>query len=151
MSIIFHIFFQFLPSFPQNSESNDKQMVSVASENATFSNETADDNTTSFNTTAESEISVSNETAYSPRTNASFNKISIPATAFGNITDNKTGVIFSLYATNILFPLRLNQSENDTSYKAIGSSVLSASVAGKKIQGLKQLINVSLSVIVAVS
>ncbi|CAI8046617.1 hypothetical protein GBAR_LOCUS25785 [Geodia barretti] len=125
-------------------------LLPAASDNATFSNETGDSNTTVFNTTVESDISMSNDTVYSSRTDASFNRISIPAIAFRNISDNKTGVIFSSYATDILFPLRLNQSQNDT-YKAIGSNVLSGTVAGENIQGLKQPINISMSIIVSVS
>jgi uncharacterized protein (UPF0333 family) len=145
--LTFYLYFTNLESTDVLPATNE---ASAASDNATFSNETGDSNTTVFNTTVESDISMSNDTVYSSITNASFNRISIPAIAFRNVTDNKTGVIFSLYATDILFPLRLNQSQNDT-YKAIGSSVLSGTVAGENIQGLKQPINISMSIIVSVS
>ena len=121
---------------------------SAAHDDNTFSNSTDDNNSTSLNTTNEN--SNIDDPVARPETNASFNRIFIPPTAFENTTNNRTGVIFSLYSSDILFPLRLNQSENDT-YKAIGSGVLSATVAGEKIQGLKQMVNVSMSIIVSVS
>ena len=86
------------------------------------------------------------------KTNASFNSIDIPARTFENITGSKTGVFFSLYADNALFPIRLNQTESEnTTYKAIGSAVLSATLAGQEIKGLIEPINITLSITRTVS
>lgn len=98
-----------------------------------------------------------NDTGYSePDTktaNASpINVIMIPGRAFQNITSRETGVLFSLYSDNALFPIRINQtvSEN-TTYKAIGSAVIAASLAGHNISNLVETINISLSIIQSVS
>ena len=96
-----------------------------------------------------------NDTYYSETsTNASLNTIYIPPRTFENITDNRTGVVFSSYADNALFPIRLNQtvSENTTmSYKAIGSAVLAATLAGQEIKGLIEPINITLTITLTVS
>ena len=82
----------------------------------------------------------------------SVNFIEIPARTFENITANKTGVSFSLYADNALFPLRLNQTIADNvMHQAIGSSVISATVAGQNITGLREMINITLSINIDVS
>ena len=94
-----------------------------------------------------------NDTHYNESsTNASLNAIYIPSRTFENITDNRIGVVFSFYADNALFPIRLNQtvSEN-TTYKAIGSAVLSATLAGQEIRGLIEPINITLSITLTVS
>ena len=97
--------------------------------------------------------SSANDTSYddSPTTSvSSLNMIAIPARTFENVTNDRTGVVFSLYSTSILFPLRLTQSENDT-YKTIGSPVISATVAGQMVMGLTELVNITLSVTATVS
>ena len=105
------------------------------------SNVTSDNSTDSY--TAEDDAT--------NKTN-SVNFIEIPARTFENITANKTGVFFSLYADNALFPLRLNQTIADNvTYQAIGSSVISASVAGQNITGLREMINITLSINIDVS
>ena len=75
------------------------------------------------------------------------NIISLPARTFENITDDETGILFSLYDDNALFPLEINQtvSEN-TTFKAIGSSVLSATVAQQNLRNLLELINITMSI-----
>lgn len=80
------------------------------------------------------------------------NMISIPARAFDDITSLETGVLFSLYSDNILFPIRINQtvSEN-TTYKAIGSAVIAASLAGHNVSNLNETVNITLSIILSVS
>ena len=68
---------------------------------------------------------------------------------FENVTDNKTetGVLFSLYADNTLFTIRINQTESEnTTFKAIGSSVLSATVSGQNITDLTELITINMSI-----
>ena len=97
-----------------------------------------------------------NDTDYSVadafKTNASLNTINIPARTFENITGNRTGVFFSFYVDNALFPIRLNQTESEnTTYKAIGSAVLSATLAGQEIKGLIEPINITLSITLTVS
>ena len=111
------------------------------------SNETSNNGDTHSNSTA---LVANNDTT--SNVNFSFNEISVPARAFQNITDNETGIVFSHYSSDILCPLRLNQSENDT-YKAIGSGVISAAVAGHNIRGLNDTnrINISMSILVSVS
>ena len=96
-----------------------------------------------------------NDTYYSESsTKASLNAIYIPPRTFENIniTGNRTGVVFSFYADNALFPIRLNQTVSDnTTYKAIGSAVLSATLAGQEIKGLIEPINITLSITLTVS
>ena len=97
-----------------------------------------------------------NSTDYSAadasKTNVSLNAIDIPARTFENITGNRTGVFFSFYADNALFPIRLNQTVSDnTTYKAIGSAVLSATLAGQEIKGLIEPVNITLSITLTVS
>ena len=77
------------------------------------------------------------------------NTISLPARVFENVTDDKTetGVLFSLYADNTLFPIRINQTESEnTTFKAIGSSVLSATVSGQNITDFTGLITITMSI-----
>ena len=98
-----------------------------------------------------------NDTGYSepdtkiPNTSP-INMITIPGRAFQNVTTNETGVLFSLYADNALFPIRINQtvSEN-TTYKAIGSPVIAASLARHNISNLNETVNISLSIFQSVS
>ena len=80
------------------------------------------------------------------------NMITIPARVFQNIFSRETGVLFSLYSNNALFPIRINQtvSENST-YKAIGSPVIAASLAGHNINNLVETVNISLRIIQSVS
>ena len=84
--------------------------------------------------------------------NTSVNMVSIPARTFENITANRTGIFFSFYVDETLFPLRLNQtiSEN-TTYKEIGSAVLSATVSGTEIKRLTEMITISMSITSTVS
>ena len=98
----------------------------------------------------ESTSSSVNDTDYSET--EPVNTINIPARTFENITGNRTGAFFSFYADNALFPIRLNQtvSEN-TTYKAIGSAVLAATLAGQEIKGLIEPINITLSITLTVS
>ena len=75
------------------------------------------------------------------------NTIFLPARSFENIAENETGVWFSLYADNTLFPIRINQTESEnTTFKAIGSSVLSATVSGQNITDLTELITINMSI-----
>ena len=93
------------------------------------------------------------DTKETPNCNTSpINMITIPARAFQNITSRETGVLFSLYSDNALFPIRINQtvSEN-TTYKAIGSPVIAASLAGHNISNLVETVNISLRIIQSVS
>ena len=80
----------------------------------------------------------------------SANTISLPRGAFANIADQKTGVIFSLYSSGALFPIRLNQTQDreNTPYKDIGSQVISATIVGlaKSIKDLKEAVNISLEI-----
>ena len=94
-----------------------------------------------------------NDTDYSEENvSKTMNAIDIPARTFENITGSRTGVFFSLYADNALFPIRLNQTESEnTTYKAIGSAVLSATLAGQEIKGLIEPINITLSITLTVS
>ena len=86
------------------------------------------------------------------KANTSSNSIDIPARTFENIAGNSAGVVFSFYADNALFPIRLNQTESEnTTYKAIGSAVLSATLAGQEIKGLIEPINITLSITLSVS
>ena len=103
--------------------------------------------------TANSTTPFTNDTSsYTLPVTSPLNRISVPAGAFQNATNPKTGVLFSIYATSILFPLRLNQSENDTSFRTIGSSVISATVAGLNITGLNtEPVKITLAVTVTVS
>ena len=80
------------------------------------------------------------------------NSISVPGRAFENITADRIGAIFSFYSSSVLFPLRLNQAQDreNTSYKDIGSSVISATVAGQAIVNLKDPVNISLGIITVV-
>ena len=90
-----------------------------------------------------------NDTDYSEDASKTMNAIDIPARTFENI---RTGVFFSLYADNALFPIRLNQTEaENTTYKAIGSAVLSVTLAGQEINGLIEPINITLSITLTVS
>ena len=109
-------------------------------------NETSSNNSTGANSTK----MTANDEAEMYATSSLFNKITIPARAFDGISSDETGVFFSMYDSDILFPLRLNQSENDT-YKTIGSGIISASVAGKSVKGLTETVNISLSIIESVS
>ena len=97
-----------------------------------------------------------NDTGYSELDTKTYNTspinmITIPARAFQNIFSRETGVLFSLYSNNALFPIRINQtvSEN-TTYKAIGSPVIAASLAGH-ISNLVETVNISLRIIQSVS
>ena len=111
----------------------------------TTNNETSSNNTTGVNST---KIAANDEA----KMNNSLNKITIPAIVFDGISSDETGVFFSMYDSDILFPLRLNQSENENdTYKAIGSGIISASVAGKSVKGLTETVNISLSIIESVS
>ena len=104
--------------------------------------------------TANSTTPFTNDTSpsYTLPVTSPLNRISVPAGAFQNATNPETGVFFSIYATSILFPLRLNQSENDTSFRTIGSSVISATVAGLNISGLNtEPVKITLAVTVTVS
>ena len=105
--------------------------------------------------TANSTTPFTNDTSpsYTLPVTSPLNRISVPAGAFQNATNPETGVFFSIYATSILFPLRLNQSENDTSFRTIGSSVISATVAGlNNINGLNtEPVKITLAVTVTVS
>ena len=79
--------------------------------------------------------------------------IELPGNVFENITNERTGVVFSYYSTSSLFPLRIEQdiSENST-YKAIGSSVISAIVAGQnETRNLRQPVVVYLDISIMVS
>ena len=101
-------------------------------------------NTSSANTTAND---ISNFYELS-----SLNTVSVPGRAFENATKPQTGLFFSLYTTSILFPLRVNYSENDTSFSTIGSSVISATVAGLEIGGLAtEPVEITLAVTATVS
>ena len=75
------------------------------------------------------------------------NTIFIPARTFENVTEDEAGVLFSLYNDNALFPIRINQTESEnTTFKAIGSSVLSATVANQTITDLIEQINITMSI-----
>ena len=80
------------------------------------------------------------------------NSISVPGRAFENITTDQVGAIFSFYSRSVLFPLRVNQTEDreNSSYKDIGSPVISATVAGEVIVNLKDPVNISLGIIISV-
>jgi len=81
------------------------------------------------------------------------NSISVPGRAFENITTDQIGTILSFYKSSVLFPLRLNQTQErgeNSSYKEIGSSVISATVAGKVIVNLKDPVNISLGIFTVV-
>ena len=120
----------------------DLAISSVDTENKGVTNTSTANSTTPF----------TNDTSYTLPVTSPLNRISVPAGAFQNATNPQTGVFFSLYATSILFPLRLNQSENDTSFRTIGSSVISATVAGLNINGLNtEPVEITLAVTVTVS
>ena len=77
----------------------------------------------------------------------------MPGGAFANVEDQRTGVIFSLYSSGALFPIRLNQTQDreNSSYKAIGSQIISATISGVTVTGLKEPVNISLNIIMEVS
>ena len=80
--------------------------------------------------------------------------ISLPGESFQNVTSEIAGVVFSFYSTSALFPLRINQSDVDrenSTYTAIGSSVISAIVANQMITNLKNPINITMEVNIFVS
>ena len=81
--------------------------------------------------------------------NISNYNIVIPGRTFANVTAAKTGAVFSFFSTSALFPLRINQMdinmENET-FKMIGSSVISAGVAGIVISNLSEPINITLEI-----
>ena len=80
--------------------------------------------------------------------------ISLPAESFQNISTKTAGLVFSFYSTSALFPLRINQSDIDrenSTYKSIGSSVISATVANQMITNLKNPINITMEVNIFVS
>lgn len=79
------------------------------------------------------------------------NSIHIPARTFENIASNTTGVVFSFYSDNTLFPIRLNHQTESENTIAIGSGILSAALAGHEIEGLVEPINITLSIIITVS
>ena len=111
----------------------------------------AEEESKSLNTSTANDTTTSYDPQVTDATN-SLNSISVPSRTFENITDLNTGVLFSLYNTSILFPLRIDQPENNNdTYKIIGSSVLSAIVAEQKISGLMELVNITLAVTVTVS
>ena len=122
--------FRNLPFFPQ---------FSAVPEPDSNSNSTNVNNTKYSDTEAE-------------KSNTSINSIAIPARVFENITSNETGVLFSFYIDDALFPIRINQTESEnTTYKAIGSSVISATLAGLTIKNVPELINITMSIIISVS
>ena len=98
--------------------------------------------------------STSTSTTYNTQTIniSAADMISIPSRAFDDITSSEAGVLFSLYSDNALFPIRINQtvSENST-YKAIGSPVIAASIAGHNISNLVETVNITLSILLSVS
>ena len=80
----------------------------------------------------------------------SANTISLPPGAFANIADQRAGVIFSLYSSGALFPIKFNQTQDreTSSHKDIGSQVISATITGlaKSIKDLKEAVNISLEI-----
>ena len=76
----------------------------------------------------------------------SVSSISLPTDVFINAAKDETGIVFTYYNTSVLFPLRIvdqKVSENST-YKAIGSPVIAANVAGQNITNLKEPITITL-------
>lgn len=80
--------------------------------------------------------------------------ISLPGEAFENVTDEKAGAVFSFYSTSVLFPLRINLTDvvlENSTYKTIGSSVISATIAKQTITNLKYPVVITMEVTTYVS
>ena len=77
------------------------------------------------------------------------NSIDIPPSAFKNTSGINTAIVFGLYSTSRLFPLRINEtySENTT----VGSTVIAAKIAGKMVNDLVEPVIIKLTLITQVS
>ena len=72
---------------------------------------------------------------------------------FTKATGDETGIVFTYYNTSVLFPLRIGGQEVSemSAYKAIGSPVIAATVAGQNITNLKEPITITLYIYMEVS
>ena len=77
------------------------------------------------------------------------NSIDIPPSAFKDTSGINTAIVFGLYSTSRLFPLRINEtySENTT----VGSTVIAAKIAGKMVNDLVEPVIIKLTLITQVS
>ena len=79
--------------------------------------------------------------------------ISLPTDVFINTTAAEAGIVFTYYNTSVLFPLRISdQNVSEMSaYKAIGSPVIAATVAGQNVTNLQEPITVNSYIYMEVS